>query len=170
MKLCRTIISIVSAVSASLALACWPGAANAQTTTMLMPPGAIQLNGSPTDTNVDWGIFWNGYLGAGGSATEVYTNGFSSSSDIPGSIHVTILFSGDAASNAPTGPNGGAANIAVGDFLVPGIGYNTSSAADTNELDFSLYSALSFDIYVNINTSSNSAIPISLYDWNGDQI
>lgn len=158
-------------MTASLALACCPGAANAQTATIHMPPGAIQIDGSSTDTNLDWGIMWNGYLGAGGSATEVYTNGFSSSNSIPGSIHVTILLSGDAASNAPTGPDGGAANLAVGDFITPGIGYNPNlNANQTNEVDFSQYSALSFDIWVNINTSSNSAIPINLYDWYGDSV
>jgi hypothetical protein len=175
MKICRNIISNLSVVTASLALACWPGAAHAQTTTILLPPGAIQINGSPTDTNIDWGIFWDGYgpsgftnPPAGGSATEVYTNGFSSSDEIPGSIHVTLLFSGDVASNAVTGPNGGAANLAVGDFITTNL--SMWSPDQANDLDFSQYSALSFDIYVNINTSSNSAIPISLYDWYGAQV
>jgi hypothetical protein len=170
MKMCRTIILKVLVVTASLALACCPGAAHAQTATIPMPPGAIQPGGSPADTNLDWGIMWDGYLGAGGSSTEVYTNGFSSSNDIPGSIHVTILLSGDTVSNAPTGPSGGAANLAVGDFIDAGIGYNNCLCAVSNDLDFSQYSALSFDIYVNVNTSSNSAIPIDLYDLNGYQI
>ena len=152
---------------AGLMLAFWPDAANAQTATIPMPPGAIQPNGDPNDNTLDWGVWWQNT----GTATEVFDPTVSSSTNIPGSIHVTILFSGDAASNAPTGPNGGAANIAVGDFITPGIGYSPNLAVnETNAVDFSLYSALSFDIYVNINTSSNSAIPICLYDWNGVQM
>ena len=152
-------------MTAGLALACWPGAANAQTVTIPMPPGAIQPSGDPTDTTISWGIMWNGYQGAGGSATEVFDPTVSSSTSIPGSIHVTILLSGDTASNAPDG----AANICVGDFIADGIGYNAWLGADeSSEVDFSLYSALSFDILVNTTTSSNSAIPINLYSWNYD--
>jgi hypothetical protein len=132
-----------------------------------MPPGAIQPGGSTTDTNLDWGIMWSGWDGAGGSATEVFDPTVSSTNSIPGSIHVTIFLYGNAASNAPAG----AANIAVGDFITPGIGYNSNlNANETNAVDFSLYSALSFDILVNVKTSSNSPIPIALYDWNGDNV
>ena len=148
-----------------MTLACGPDVANAQTVTIPMPPGAIQPGGDPTDTTLDWGIFWHGYQGADGVATEVYDPTVASSSTIPGSIHVTIFMPGNTASNAPAG----AANISVGDFITAGIGYNAwLGANESSDVDFSLYSALSFDILVNINTSSNSAIPINLYSWNYD--
>ena len=148
-----------------LTLACGLDGANAQTATIPMPPGAIQPGGDPTDTTLDWGISWHGYQGADGIATEVFDPTVSSSSSIPGSIHVTIFMPGNNASNAPAG----AANICVADFITAGIGNNTWLGANqSSAVDFSLYSALSFDILVNINTSSNSAIPINLYSWNYD--
>ncbi len=117
-----------------LTLACWPDAANAQTATIPMPPGAIQPNGDPTDTTLDWGIFWHGYQGADGTATEVFDPTVSSSSSIPGSIHVTIFLAGNTASNAPAG----AANLCIGDFITAGIGYNTWLGANqSSALDFS---------------------------------
>lgn len=146
-------------------LACGPDVANAQTATLPMPPGAIQPGGDPTDTTLDWGVSWHGYQGADGVATEVFDPTVSSSSTIPGSIHVTIFMPGNTASNALSG----AANICVADFITAGIGNNTWLGANqSSAVDFSLYSALSFDILVNINTSSNTDIPIYLYSWNYD--
>jgi hypothetical protein len=150
-----------------LTLACRPDVASAQTATMLMPPGAIQPGGDATDTTLDWGVFWNGYQGAAGVGTEVFDPAVSSSSTIPGSIHVTLFMPGNTASNAPAG----AANLCVGDFISAGVGYNTwLGANESSNVDFSLYSALSFDILVNINTSSNGPIPINLYSWNYDNV
>ncbi len=166
MKTSRNLASKV-AVVAGLALACWLGTANAQTVTIPMPPGAIQPGGDPTDTTLDWGIWWNAYQGADGIPTEVYDPTVSSGSSIPGSIHITILLPGDTASNAPTG----AANLCFGDFIAADIGSNNWLGADeSSEVDFSLYSALSFDILVNIDTSSNTDIPVYLFSWNYDAI
>jgi hypothetical protein len=140
-----------------LALACSPQLANSQTTTMLMPPGAIQPAGNASDTTLDWGIWWN----TSGTGMEVFDPTVSSSNNIPGSIHVTISLPGAAANP------GGGANLCFGNFIAPEIGSNNWLGADeSSDVDFSLYSALSFDILVNITTSSNNDIPIYLFDWN----
>ncbi|MGO8929747.1 MAG: hypothetical protein ACLQU3_23010 [Limisphaerales bacterium] len=142
-----------------LTLACWPGAASSQTVTIPMPPGAIQPGGDPTDTTLDWGTWWNGT----GTNTEVFDPTVSSSTSIPGSIHVTAILPGAAANP------GAGANLCFGDFITAGIGNNNwLGANESSDVDFSLYSALSFDILVNINTSSNTDIPIYLFDWNYD--
>jgi Leucine-rich repeat (LRR) protein len=167
MKPNPTLQKLIPAVIAGLALACWPDAANASTATLPLPPSAIQPGGNPTDTTLDWGIFWNGYQGADGIATEVFDPNVSSSSSIPGSIHVNVFLPGNIASNAPTG----AANLCFGDFITAGFGYTWLSANQSSAVDFSQYSALSFDILVNINTSSNTAIPIYLYScWDNGNV
>jgi len=144
-----------------LSLAGWPAATDAQTTTIPMPPGAIQPGGDPTDTTLDWGLWWNGT----GIANEVFDPAVSSSNNIPGSIHVTISLPGAAANP------GAGANLCFGDFIAPNIGNNNWLGADkSSAVDFALYSALSFDILVNITTSSNNDIPINLYSWNYDQV
>jgi len=126
-----------------------------------MPPGAIQPGGDPTDTTLDWGLWWNGT----GIANEVFDPAVSSSNNIPGSIHVTISLPGAAANP------GAGANLCFGDFIAPNIGNNNWLGADkSSAVDFALYSALSFDILVNITTSSNNDIPINLYSWNYDQV
>src|SRR5208337_4515445 len=142
-----------------LAFFAWPQWARCQTTTMLMPPGAIQLNGDPTDTTLDWGIWWTP-----GTATEVYDPTVSSSTDIPGSIHVTFNLPGT------TADPGAGGNLSFGDFIAPNIGNNNWLGADEGSaVDFSQYSALSFDILINTTTSSNTDIPINLFSWNYDQ-
>ncbi len=156
MKPNPTLQKLIPSVIAGLALACWPYMANAQTATIPMPPGAIQPGGDPTDTTLDWGTWWNGT----GTNTEEFDSTVSSSSSIPGSIHVTAILPGAAANP------GGGANLCFGDFITAGIGNNGWLGANkSSAVDFSLYSALSFDILVNINTSSNTDIPIYLYNW-----
>jgi hypothetical protein len=145
---------------AGLMLAFWPDAANAQTATIPMPPGAIQPNGDPNDNTLDWGVWWQNT----GTATEVFDPTVSSSTNIPGSIHVTILMPGAAANP------GGGANISFGDFIAAVGPSGWLGQDESSEVDFSRYSALSFDILVNTATSSNTDIPINLFSWDYDQV
>ncbi|MGA2748665.1 MAG: hypothetical protein ABSG59_07815 [Verrucomicrobiota bacterium] len=136
---------------AGLALACWPGAANAAQN-IVMAPGAIQPGGDPNDNTVDWGTWFSDQ----GVGAESFDSSTSSKTNIAGSILVDLSCYGN------TG-DGDSANLAFGNWLSEAASGGWLGAPSALTVDASQYASLDMDIMVDTTVSSNTPVPIYLW-------
>jgi hypothetical protein len=142
----------------SLALAGSSGMA-AATPDLIPTPGAMQPGGDPTDTTLNFGMWWEN---ASGSVTETFDTTTQSSNNIAGSIYVVF----DCLGGTLTPPT--SANLAFGNFL-QATGNNGWLGAGS-EFDASKYQSMTLDLKINTAVSSNTPIPLCLYGYNYENV
>jgi hypothetical protein len=136
-----------------LALTCSSGWA---ATDVVLAPGAMQPGGDPNDTEIHWAQFWSDT----GTATEEFDPTMHSSNNIAGSIHVVFDCQG---ADGQDPANIKSANLAFGNYFLDGSG-TWLGQPGLLRIDASKYESLTLDINIATTVSSNTLIPIQLYD------
>ena len=129
----------------------------AATPDFLVPPGAIQPGGDPTDNTVPWVQAFAG----SGTGTVSYDSTTQSSNGIPGSLYITLDCQGGASQN-PT--NVQSANISLLTSLTESDHSGWLGDPGYLKVDLSQYASVSFDVKVNTSVSSNSDIPVTFME------